>query len=470
MFTKYKKEIFIVLGLIVAYLVTRLINLTILPIFTDEAIYLRWSQIMAYDAGLRFLPLTDGKPPLFFWLMMIAIKILRNFDILFVGRLTSVLCGLLGLSGVAFTAWVLFKNKKISVLASLFYILSPFAFVYDRMAMADSLLAGLFIWAMGLSILLVKTTRLDTALILGMVGGFGLLTKTPAIFSFILAPALILFRPKNIIKIIFLFILSFGIAEMFFAILRLFPLFNMITSKNSEFTIGLSEFLKQPFGLLIGNLKSLLYWEYFYLTLPITILVFYALYKGFRKNFSEILYLSACFLIPLVAMASFNKVIYARYLLMFTMPLLILAAYGLSKLKSIFYLPIFSIAVFTIVMLIINPVRAPLLQADRDQYIDGWAAGNGVTEIRQYLADKSGVLATEGTFGLMPFSLELYQKDYPKLEIKPYWPLPEKLPANTGYLIVYQRPDYPIGYKLEELLRFRQGTSNDYLRLYKVLK
>ncbi len=425
---------------------------------------------MAYDASLRFLPLTDGKPPLFFWLMMIAIKVLRNFDILFAGRLTSVLCGLLGLSGVAFTAWILFKNKKISALASIFYILSPFSFVYDRMAMADSLLTGLYIWAMGLSILLVKTARLDISLILGAVMGFGLLTKSPAIFALILFPVLIILRPKNILKVALLFILSFGIAEMFFSILRLFPLFNMISSKNAEFTIGLSEFLKQPFGLLVGNLKSLLYWEYFYLTIPITLLFFYALYKGLRKNFIETLILASYFLIPVIAIASFNKVIYARYLLMFTMPILILAAYGLSKLKSIFYLPVFSVAVFTIVMLVTNPVRAPFLQADRDQYIDGWAAGNGIVEIRDFLKNKSGVLATEGTFGLMPFSLELYQNEYPNMQIKSYWPLPEKLPANTDYLIIYQHPDYPKNYKLEELLRFKQGNSNDYLRLYRVLK
>ncbi len=264
--------------------------------------------------------------------------------------------------------------------------------------------------------------------------------------------------------------LSAGIAEMVFAVLRLFPLFNMIASKNAEFIIGLAEFLKQPFGLLAGNLKSLLYWEYFYLTLPITLLVLYAVYKGLKKNPVETIILFSYFLFPVIAIATFNKVIYARYLLMLTMPILILAAYGLSKLKAIFYLPIFSVAIYTLTMLVINPVHAPLLQADRDQYIDGWAAGDGIVEMRNYLQNKSGVLATEGTFGLMPFALELYQKEYPKLEIKPYWPLPEKLPVNTDYLIIYQRPDYPKDYKLEELLRFRQGYSNNYLRLYKVIK
>jgi hypothetical protein len=323
---------------------------------------------------------------------------------------------------------------------------------------------------MGLSVLLIKTARLDVSLILGAVMGFGLLTKSPAIFSIILFPLLIIFRPKKIIKITLLFLLSAGIAEMVFAVLRLFPLFNMIASKNAEFIIGLAEFLKQPFGLLAGNLKSLLYWEYFYLTLPITLLVLYAVYKGLKKNPVETIILFSYFLFPVIAIATFNKVIYARYLLMLTMPILILAAYGLSKLKAIFYLPIFSVAIYTLTMLVINPVHAPLLQADRDQYIDGWAAGDGIVEMRNYLQNKSGVLATEGTFGLMPFALELYQKEYPKLEIKPYWPLPEKLPVNTDYLIIYQRPDYPKDYKLEELLRFRQGYSNNYLRLYKVIK
>ena len=66
-------------------------------------------------------------------------------------------------------------------------------------------------------------------------------------------------------------------------------------------------------------------------------------------------------------------------------------------------------------------------------------------------------------------ALELYQKDYPNVEIKSYWPLPPKPPEGTAYLLVYQHDTAPVGWKLEEILRFRQGHGRDYLKLYKVL-
>ena len=82
-----KVDIFGWLGLVLVYFVTRLVNLGAIPIFTDEAIYLRWSQIMASDAALRYLPLVDGKPPLFMWLTSIVMKVLPHIDVHLKGRL-----------------------------------------------------------------------------------------------------------------------------------------------------------------------------------------------------------------------------------------------------------------------------------------------------------------------------------------------------------------------------------------------
>jgi 4-amino-4-deoxy-L-arabinose transferase-like glycosyltransferase len=464
-----KKEIIIILGMMAAYLLTRLFNLTILPIFTDEAIYLHWSKIMANDAALRFLPLVDGKPPLFMWLVMAALKVFKGGDILWVGRLVAVIGGMLGILGTWFAARQLFADKKIAVLACLFYLLVPFTFFYDRLALADSWLTAFGIWSLGLGVLLVKTGRLDAALILGAVIGLGRLTKSPAIFFLLLLPFLVLIRKVSLSKLIFYFILIFGISETMFSFLRLFPLFNMIAQKNAEFTLTLAEFLKHPFALTMGNLKSLWWWQFQYLTPLAALSAAAGFFAGLKKNWRVTLILACGFLFPVLAMASFNKIIYPRYLLPFTPVLLILAAYALSfKVKLSFLVFIFPALV--IFKLLTDPVNAPIPQADRDQYLDGWAAGNGVVQIRDYLAGKSGVLATEGTFGLMPYALDIYQEKYPQLEIRSYWPLPEKLPADTDYLIVYQRPDYPAGYKLEELFRFRQGYSNDYLRLYKVIK
>src|SRR3990167_10892944 len=86
--------------LIAYYLFTRLTNLLDIPIFTDEAIYIRWAQIGSRDANWRFIPLTDGKQPLFVWAMMISIRLFQ--DPLYAGRIVSVLSGLASLIGVYF--------------------------------------------------------------------------------------------------------------------------------------------------------------------------------------------------------------------------------------------------------------------------------------------------------------------------------------------------------------------------------
>ena len=88
----------------------RIINLTTLPVFGDEAIYIRWSQIMGAEPGLRFVPLSDGKQPLFMWVLMFLVR--RFSDPLLISRTTSVLYGLTTLLGVFVISVLLFKSKK----------------------------------------------------------------------------------------------------------------------------------------------------------------------------------------------------------------------------------------------------------------------------------------------------------------------------------------------------------------------
>ncbi len=49
------------------FLFVRLVNLTALPIFNDEAIYVNWGQIMVNKPGFAFYSLFDGKQPLLMW-------------------------------------------------------------------------------------------------------------------------------------------------------------------------------------------------------------------------------------------------------------------------------------------------------------------------------------------------------------------------------------------------------------------
>ena len=95
---KHKLEFVLGLLIVILYFFLRLPNLTLQPIFADEAIYIRWAQVMKSEPTLRFLPLTDGKAPLFMWIMMPMFKIFDSDligvdDPLFAGRFLSVLSG-----------------------------------------------------------------------------------------------------------------------------------------------------------------------------------------------------------------------------------------------------------------------------------------------------------------------------------------------------------------------------------------
>ena len=110
------KSVIILGTLIVAVaLFLRIYNLTKLPVFADEAIYIRWAQVMRAEAGLRFLPLSDGKQPLFMWSMIPLFKLFD--DPLFAGRFLSVVTGMVTLLGVFSLTLILFGSKKKTIVA-----------------------------------------------------------------------------------------------------------------------------------------------------------------------------------------------------------------------------------------------------------------------------------------------------------------------------------------------------------------
>ena len=59
-FAKATKSILPLGLIIVIYFLLRLPNLTLQPIFADEAIYVRWAQIAKAEPTLRFISLQDG--------------------------------------------------------------------------------------------------------------------------------------------------------------------------------------------------------------------------------------------------------------------------------------------------------------------------------------------------------------------------------------------------------------------------
>ncbi len=491
---KNKISFFVLLSFAVVYFILRLINIMSLPLFTDEAIYTRWSQIARFDAAWRFISLTDGKQPSFVWLDMIFMRFIS--DPLLAGRLVSVVSGFVSLLGLYLLTSELFNNKKIGLFASFLYLIFPFALVYDRMALYDSIVAASAIWALYLEILLVRKLRLDLAIILGMVIGFGVLTKTSAFFFIYLLPFSILlfnFKEKNIvekiIKWIFLSSVSVVLAYAIYSILRLSPFYHIINDKNAIFVYTFREWLEHPTRFLIGNLRGQFDWLITYFTIPGIILVLMPFFS--RKFIFEKLLMIIWFAAPFFALALFGRVLYPRFIFFMTMPLLVLAAYGLFDLcirVRGYYLKGLVILVFVFLMLksdyfiISNISYAPIPYADLEQYINGWPAGGGTKEIIAYLEKQAMnekiYVASEGTFGSLPtYAVEIYLGDNKKVEKRGIYPIPPEIPIDLVdrakkmpvYFIFNQTTMPPTSWPLELVAKYRKGVSDSYMSLYEVV-
>jgi 4-amino-4-deoxy-L-arabinose transferase-like glycosyltransferase len=496
-------------GLFLLYLFLRLLFLEKLPIFTDEAIYVRWAQIAFRDSNWRFISLTDGKQPGLVWAAIVFMRFID--DPLLATRFVSVVFGLTTMIGLWFLSWELFRNKHVSFLTSFLYVCYPFAQVYDRMALYDSMVGSFYIWALYFSILLVRKVRLDLAYTLGIIIGGGILTKSTNFFSIYLLPVtLLLFdwkktaRSKRLARWVLFAIVAFIVSLGLYNVLRLSPFFQMVATKNATFVYPLSEWLRTGdlIGRLLGNTKGLGMWLTQYLK-PTYIFLIIASWFVAKQYTKEKLVLFLYFLAPFGALIVFGRTIFPRFVFFMSLPLLVLAGVGLyaiaekvdtlvkkngslfrNAVKILVVGAFVSLSLYTSIQFAYDPVNAKIADADSNQYVNSWSAGWGVKESIEFFnkesKDKKIFVATEGTFGLMPASLELYLVENKNITLRGYWPIAkEELPAEViesakimpTYFVFYQPEHMPIpeNYPLKLIFQKQEGKSFYYYRLYQVV-
>src|SRR6185312_5122699 len=154
---RFKFEIIFAVVTSFFYFLLRLTHIMSLPLFTDEAIYTRWSQIARNDAAWRFISLTDGKQPMYVWWDMVFMHFIH--DPLLAGRLVSVLTGFITVVGLFLLGREIFKNKWVGLITAGLYVLYPFGLVYDRMALYDSMVAMFAVWSLYFEIRLIRTPK-----------------------------------------------------------------------------------------------------------------------------------------------------------------------------------------------------------------------------------------------------------------------------------------------------------------------
>ncbi len=438
---KYLRKHWIFLGLIFvlvfSYFIIRLPGLTLQPIFADEAIYVRWSQVMKAEPTLRFLPVSDGKTPLWMWILMPVFKFVE--DPLLAGRLLSVVLGVWTLLGVLFLGWKYF-DKKTAVWAGFLNVVTPYIVFFDRMALVDSFLAAFSLWSLIFTLLLVEYKRLDLAMILGGILGGGWLTKTPGLFSVLSLPlGLINFNWKNrgkygLLQILGLIGVSMIIAVAFYNLLRLGPGFDSLSSRNGDYIHSPLHLLESPLDPFIPHFRDLIDWLPKMLTLPILLVVLGGIVWPFIKRNRVAMAILAWSIFPLLVEMALLKTFTTRYILFTISPLLFLAGWFISQ-----TLPMIKknhqfavVAIFLIILLPamwfnrklwFAPETANLPHESRRGYFEDWTAGTGLEDIANYLKAeakvKKIVVGTGGAFGTLPDGLYIYLDKVPNISIVP---------------------------------------------------
>ncbi len=415
----------------------RTYKLDTIPVFVDEAIYVRWAQVMKAESTLRFLPLSDGKQPLFMWSIIPALGVIN--DPLIAGRLVSVAAGVGSIVGVFAIAQVLFNDKRVSLFSSFIYTMSPFTVFFDRMALADSTLTFFGIWTLFFAILTAKYERLDTAMLAGFALGGASLTKSPALFFALLLPSTIVVfdwdkkknRPLRLIKLVGLWAITWGLAFGFYNILRLGPNFHMISLRNNDYVFPISHIWENPRDPFMPHFDRGLEWIQMLGPSTIIFLAVFGFIENFKKYWRQTFLLLLWGIAPIAIQSEFAKVFTARYIL-FSIPYLLILA-GTATLtfrtfakksyvrKYLFPLFVLMVALQALAFhytLFTNKEEAILPRSERSGYLEEWTAGTGIKEAADFLISESTkfpdthiVVGTEGYFGTLPDGLQIYTQN-----------------------------------------------------------
>ncbi len=379
------------------YFLSRLVNLTKLPIFNDEAIYLDWGFRETHVPGYLYYSLYDAKQPFLMWIFGIFQTILP--DPLFAGRLVLVIFGFLTLAGI-YKISIQYFDKKIATLASISYIIVPIFVFYDRQALMESAIGAIGIWSVYYLLKVMNDKKYKDSVFLGITLGIGFFIKSSAAIFLILSISTLLFYIiqnkekrllfKNLLTVFFSFL-----ATTFLLFIN--PLFWQTLPSNNRFIFTFSDLFSFPintwFNNLIGNFEI----GFTYLTPLVFIASAIGIYFVIVKNTRDKKILAAWALLSIVIQIILIKGTSQRYLVSFLPPFIIFAAYGFveiyKKIKlnnDLFFAIPLLIPFFLSIFLILNPIHyiqftSGLSRYSPLEYINGQTSGIGVLDTVDFL-------------------------------------------------------------------------------------
>lgn len=184
--TQHRRDVRVSLSfiLVAVFLLTRIIFLTRLPVYVDESVHIHWARgildphfAAEFSVG-RWLPVR-----------IMALFLLLPAEPLFAARLASVSMGLAILAACILINRELFSSTE-GLLAGVLYTALPFAFLYDRMALADVYVAAFGAWVIYFAILAARREGQASLLAMSLSAYCAILSK-PTGALFLLVPLLV---------------------------------------------------------------------------------------------------------------------------------------------------------------------------------------------------------------------------------------------------------------------------------------
>lgn len=394
---KIKAHYFILL--ISIYFFFHLINLTLLPIFNDESIYLDWAWFNTHVPGHLYDSLLDAKQPLIIWIF----GIFENFftDPLFAGRFVSVVIGSITALGIYEVSKKLL-NKNVAIIATLLYSVIPIFVFYNRQALMEAAIACVGVWSFDALLNLLQKPSTRNGIILGVILGLGFFIKSSSLLFVASSFLLILFyllKDKKM-KIIESYAVSLFTIFCVNILLFINPVFWQTLSSNNRYSYSLDELFVFPIGSWTSHLIGFFEIGFVFITpfVFITSLVgVFFMIKNKNKNHHIFL---AYFMIALLLEIFLGKWQSQRYIVPFIPFLVIPASYFFdilwkgNILKKGIVITSFLISLTLSTLIIFNPsyyiMQLSKISSYSDVlYVHGQTSGYGIKEAMQYIKDNS---------------------------------------------------------------------------------
>ncbi len=433
--------------------VLRTYNLLVLPIFTDEATYLRWSaEIFDRRTAISlFIPVADdGKQPMYIWLATGAM--FMTSDPLLAGRIVLVVTGTLSVIGTILAGrWL--EDHLLGLIAGFLYAIVPYVLFFDRMALADGIVSSTAIWSFGLGVFLVTRARSSRSALLvgatlGAVIAFGVWVKPTALFELPLPLLCLLLLPREGRpgrRPIWGLVVGYAVFAALTSLLIVMPYAeNQLTLLATHVYSPEQLIGGLPIPIWISSARDYWFWMVAYLPAPLDWVVLAASIWGLIYRRRETLLLLACWaadLVPSVLLAHYFS---SRYVLQSVFPLLILAAmlikevgrrlvglwnnFGALRERTLVAAIGVALAVAVTapsvdfdIRLLTNPPSAPWPADDLKQYVEGWSAGYGFKEALDFTLQRAKELGgvvfvlSDNFQGFPDDGLALYIRNMPNV-------------------------------------------------------